>query len=65
MKELMLSVGIKSGIALVLSAAVKCVVEESDSTATRVVYSVMSIGACVAGCMVTDKIIEKLYKDEQ
>ena len=65
MKELMLSLGIKSGMALVLSAAVKCVVEESDSTSARVVYSVMSIGAYFPGCVVTDKIIEKLYKDEQ
>ena len=61
MKKLMLSVGIKSGIALVLSAAVKCVVEESDLTAIKVMYAVSGIGAYFAGCVVTDKILSELY----
>ena len=64
MKQLLLSFGIKSGISLVLSAALKSVVEESDSTATKVVYSVACIGAYVAGSVVTDKILNKLYEEE-
>ena len=61
MKELMLSLGIKSGIYLVLNAAVKCVVEESDSTAIKVAYAVSGIGAYLAGRVVTDKILSELY----
>ena len=61
MKELMLSVGIKAGIALVLTAAVKCVVEESDSTAIKVVYAVSAVGAYLAGSDVADKILSELY----
>ena len=64
-KCLLLSLGITSGISLILSAAVKNVIEESDSTAMKAVYSVMSIGAYFAGSVVTDKIIKKLYEDEQ
>lgn len=64
MKQFLLSFGIKSGISLVLSAALKGVVEESDSTAVKVVYSVMCVGAYFAGCVVTDKILNKLYEEE-
>jgi len=63
MKQFLVSTGIKAGIVLVLSAALKGV-EESDSKCQLIACAVMGFGACVAGCVVTDKFVEKLYEDE-
>ena len=65
MKQFLVSTGIKMGISLVVSAALKAVIEEGDSKSQLIAYAIMGIGACVAGCIVTDKIVEKLYEDEQ
>ena len=65
MKQFLVSAGIKMGISLVVSAALKAVIEEGDSKSQLIANAIMGIGACVAGCIVTDKIVEKLYEDEQ
>ena len=65
MKQFLVSTGIKMGISLVVSAALKAVIEEGDSKSQLIAYAIMGIGAGVAGCIVTDKIVEKLYEDEQ
>jgi len=64
MKQFLVSTGIKMGISLVVSAALKAVIEEGDSKSQLIAYAIMGIGACVAGCIVTDKIVEKLYEDD-
>ena len=65
LKQVLVSTGIKMGIALTLKAVLKAVIEEGDSKSQLIAYAIMGIGACVAGCIVTDKIVEKLYEDEQ
>ena len=65
MKQFLVSTGIKMGISLVLGTAVRAVIEEGDSKSQLIAYAIMGFGACVAGCIVTDKIVEKLYEDEQ
>ena len=64
MKQFLVSTGIKMGISLTLQAVLKAVIEEGDSKSQLIAYAIMGIGACVAGYIVTDKFIEKLYEDE-
>jgi len=64
LKHVLVSTGIKMGISLTVEAVLKTVIEEGDSKSQLIAYAIMGIGACVAGCMVTDKFIEKLYEDE-
>lgn len=65
MKQFLVSSGIKAGILLVIKAALNAVIEEGDSKCQIIAYAVTGIGAYVAGCVATDKFVEKLYEDEQ
>ena len=64
LKHVLVSTGIKMGISLTVRAVLKTVIEEGDSKGQLIAYVIMGAGACVAGYMVTDKLIGKLYEDE-
>lgn len=60
----LLSLGVKFGIALTLRSVAESLIKEGDSKGMVIGIACMAGAAYVAGCVITDDVLEKLYQED-
>ena len=62
-KVSLLSLGVKLGIALTLRSVAESLIKEGDSKGMVVGIACMAGAVYIAGCVITDDVLEKLYQE--
>ena len=60
----LLSLGVKFGIALTLRSVAESLIKEGDSKGMVVGIACIAGAAYIAGCVITDDVLEKLYQED-
>ena len=63
-KVSLLSLGVKLGIALTLRSVAESLIKEGDSKGMVVGIACIAGAAYIAGCVITDDVLEKLYQED-
>ena len=63
-KSSLLSLGVKFGIALTLRSVAESLIEEGDPKGRVIGIACMAGVAYIAGCVITDDVLEKLYQED-
>ena len=60
----LLSLGVKCGMSLALRSVAESLIKEADSKVTVIGIACMVGVAYIAGCVITDDVLEKLYQED-